>query len=183
MTNFATSLSLDMLDRRLLRAVQTDCSASMAALAERCASTEATVRRRLKRLVAAGVVERPAMRVAPERVGLQVQVILSMRLEKETPEQFERFRAAVVRHPAVSACYFVTGTWDYVLILNLPGMPAFDEFLQEVVLGHPVVVATETRVVIRALKAGGPVPIAEPGEAFTGDPADRAPRARGRGLF
>jgi len=153
---------MDALDRRILRIVQQDCSMSAEALAERCGTTESTVRRRIKALTKAGVLSPPTMKVLPERVGRGLSIILSIRLERETPAQLEAFRRAIASHPDVSSCYFVTGTWDYVIILNVSTMEDYDRFLREMIVGQPVMVATDTHVVIQAIKAGAPLPIDEP---------------------
>lgn len=153
---------VDALDRRIMRIVQGDCSMSAGALAERCGTTESTARRRIRALVKAGVLSPPAMRVAPERVGRGLSIILSIRLERETPVQLEAFRRKIAAHPDVASCYFVTGTWDYIIVLNVGRMDDYDRFLKETIVGQPAVVASDTHVVIQALKAGAPLPIDEP---------------------
>lgn len=153
---------MDALDRRILRIVQQDCSMSAAALAERCATTESTALRRMRALTKAGILSRPMMNVAADKVGRNLSIILSVRLERETPAQLEAFRRGMAEHPDVISCYFVTGTWDYIIILNVGSMSDYDRFLREMIVGQPVMVASDTHVVIHAIKAGAPVPIDEP---------------------
>ena len=156
---------MDALDRRILREVQRDCLAGAAMLAERCGTTESTALRRLGRLRQAGVIKREVAIVDPLKVGRGLIVILNVRLERETTSVLEAFRRRLLQHPDVGHCYFVTGTWDYVLILNLADMAAYNRFLSEMIVGQPAVVATDTHVVLSPLKTGGPLPIDDPAEA------------------
>ncbi len=135
---------------------------SAAMLADRCGTTESTVLRRVKALTKAGILSRAVMKVAAEKVGRGLTIILSVRLERETASQVEAFRRSIAEHPDVLSCYFVTGTWDYLIILNVGAMGDYDRFLREMVVGQSVMVASETHVVIQAIKADGPVAIDEP---------------------
>lgn len=138
---------------------------SAAALAERCGTTESTALRRIKTLRASGVLSGPIMQVAPDKIGRAMSMILSVRLEREKPAELEAFRRRLATHPDVTGFYFVTGTWDYVIIINVGSMSDYDRFLREMIVGQPVVVATDTQVVIQAIKQSGPLPIDEPGPA------------------
>ena len=153
---------MDALDRRILREVQRDCSMSAAVLAERCGTTESTALRRLRRLKRDGVVKREVAVLDGSKVGRGLSMILSIRLEREKPAELEAFRRRIAEHPDVTDFYFVTGTWDYVIVLTVSTMPDYDRFLREMIVGEPVVVATDTHVVILPIKVGAPLPIDEP---------------------
>ena len=153
---------MDALDRRILREVQRDCSPSAAELAERCGTTESTALRRLKRLRDGKVIQRQVAVVDPAKVGRGVTIVLTVRLERETPAVLDAFRKRLAAHPDVTHCYFVTGSWDYVLILTVSEMAAYDRFLTEMIVGQKAVVATDTHVVLQPLKTAAPIPIDEP---------------------
>lgn len=153
---------MDALDRRIIQIVQRDCSLSAARLAERCGTTESTALRRLKAMQRDGTLAPPRMPVAADRVGRGLRIILSVRLEGEKPTEIDAFRKRLVAHPEVSDLYFVTGSWDYVVILNLGRMEEYERFLDEMIVGQPAVVATDTHVVITPMKIGAPVPVGSP---------------------
>lgn len=150
---------MDALDRRIVQIVQSDCSISAAGLAERCGTTESTALRRLKAMRRDGILAPPRMRVAADKVGRGLMIILSIRLERERPAEIEAFRRRLIEHPDVTDLYFVTGSWDYVLILNLGRMEDYERFLAEMIVGQPAVVATDTHVVITPMKVGAPLPV------------------------
>ena len=153
---------MDGLDRRILREVQRDCSASAAELAERCGTTESTALRRLKRLRDGKVIQRQVAVIDPAKVGRGITVVLTVRLERETPAVLDAFRKRLAAHPDITHCYFVTGSWDYVLILTVSEMADYDRFLTEMIVGQKAVVATDTHVVLQPMKSAAPIPIDEP---------------------
>lgn len=153
---------MDALDRRLLREVQRDCSLSALELADRCGTTESTALRRLRRLRKDGIIKREVAIVDGDKVGRGLSMVLSIRLEREKTAELEAFRRRIAEHPDVTSFYFVTGSWDYVIIVTVRTMPDYDRFLREMIVGQPVVVATDTNVVISPIKVGAPLPMDEP---------------------
>lgn len=150
---------MDALDRRILEIVQRDCSMSASALAERCGTTESTALRRLKTMRRNGTLGPPRMPVASEKVGRGLRVILSVQLERETRTEIDAFRKSLIDHPDVMDLYFVTGSWDYILILDLARMEDYERFLAEMIVGQRALVGSATHVVIKTMKASAPVPL------------------------
>lgn len=155
---------MDPLDRRILRAVQHDSSASAAELAERCGTTESTALRRLKKLRMSKTIRAEVALVDPVKVGRGLMVWVSVRLEREDGPGVRAFIDRIRDHPDVQQFYFVTGAPDYLILLCLRTMEDYDAFLQEHLVRDPLVVMSDTNVVVRALKTSTFVPIDEPGE-------------------
>lgn len=59
--------------------------------------------------------------------------------------------------------FFVTGTSDYLIMLSVGTMEQYDRFVQEQLVADPLVVLSDTNVVIRPIKWSLAVPIDEPG--------------------
>ena len=153
---------MDALDRRILREVQLDCSRSAAELAERCGTTESTALRRLKRLQGSGVIRGQVALVDGARVGRSLLIFVHVRLEREDGPGVTAFIDRLRRHPDVLQFHFVTGTPDYIILLSARTMEDYDAFLQEHVVPDPLVVMSETNVVIRSLKMDTQIPIDDP---------------------
>ena len=162
LTEIFIELEMDSLDRRILRELQRDCSLSAAALADRCGTTESTALRRRHRLRRDGVIRAEVAEVAPAKVGRGLFVFLRVRLERETGPKLKAFVDRIRDHPAVLHFYFVTGTTDYVILLNLGSMEEYDSFLQSEILTDPMTVMSDTNVVIRPIKMSTVIPIDEP---------------------
>ena len=150
---------MDALDRRILRAVQDDSSASAADLADRCGTTESTALRRLKKLKDNKIIRREVALVDPVKVGRGLLVWVTVRLERDDGPGARAFIDRVRSHPDVQQFYFVTGSPDYLILLCLRTMADYDAFLQENLVADPLVVMSETNVVVRPLKMGAVIPI------------------------
>ena len=153
---------LDALDRRILREVQQDCSLTAAALAERCATTESTALRRLKRLRRDGVIRAEVAVVDGQKVGRGLMLFVSVRLEREDDRGVKAFVDRIRAHPDVLQFYFVTGTTDYVILLSVRSMEDYDRFLQETLVPDPLVIMSDTNVVIRPIKMSFALPVDGP---------------------
>jgi DNA-binding Lrp family transcriptional regulator len=153
---------LDALDRRILREVQRDCSLTAAELGERCRTTESTALRRLKQLRRDGVIRAQVAVVDGQKVGRGLMLFVSVRLEREDGLGAKSFVDRIKAHPDVLQFYFVTGTTDYVILLNVRGMEDYDAFLQDHLVSDPLVILSDTNVVIRPLKMTLAMPIDEP---------------------
>jgi Lrp/AsnC family leucine-responsive transcriptional regulator len=153
---------MDALDRRLLREVQQDCTRSAALLADLCHATESTVLRRLRRLRETGAIRAEVAVVDPAQVGRGLQLWVRVRLEREGGAGARAFVARVSAHPDVVQFFFVTGTSDYLIMLCVGTMEQYDQFVQENLVADPLVVLSDTNVVIRPIKWSLAVPIDDP---------------------
>ena len=153
---------MDALDRRILRAMQADCTLTASQLAERCATTESTALRRVTRLRDSGVIRAEVALVDPQKVGRGLMVWVTVRLEREDGPGVKSFVDRVRSHPDVLQFHFVTGSRDYLILLSVRTMEDYDAFVQEHLVADPLVVLSDTNVVIRPLKMSTAIPIDEP---------------------
>jgi Lrp/AsnC family transcriptional regulator, leucine-responsive regulatory protein len=155
-------MSLDALDRRILRVVQQDATVSAEQLAELCATSPSTALRRLARLRKDKIILAEVALVDGPAVGCGLQMIVSIRMERESGADAEQLIKRIRDHPGVMQFYFVTGSADYVVIFSARTMADYDDFVQTLMVFSPLVVLTETQVVIRPIKMGLAIPIPEP---------------------
>jgi DNA-binding Lrp family transcriptional regulator len=152
---------LDRIDRKILAAVQADCTLGAEVLGEICGASPSTVLRRLKRLRETGVIAAEVAVLDGAKVGRGLLMILGVRLDRDDSRIATEFRRSLQAHPAVMQLYFVTGSSDYILHVSAESMAEFDDFLETMIVANPNVAVTETHVVIRPLKVGLAVPIAD----------------------
>lgn len=110
--------SLDAVDRRLLALLQRDCALTNDELARRAHVSPPTALRRVRRLVASGVIERRVAIVSPEAAA-GLTAILEITLDMQTAEALAEFEARAVAEPAVQQCYRVATGPDFVLIVRV----------------------------------------------------------------
>lgn len=119
------TVSLDAVDKRLLRLLQEDSSLTNHALAERAHLSPPTCLRRVRRLVETGVIERQMAIVDPARVGQMLTGVVEISLEHQAAEHLAQFEGRVRDEPAVQQCYRVSPGPDFVLIVAVTDMPAY----------------------------------------------------------
>ncbi|MCI4440680.1 Lrp/AsnC family transcriptional regulator [Tibeticola sp.] len=127
-------LILDEIDRRLLDALQQDASLSNQALAEAVCVSPATCLRRVRRLRAAGLIERIVAIVDPIRLasalGHGLTAIVEINLERQDAQTLERFEQSLVAEEAVQQCWRVSPGPDFVAVIHIPDMPAYHALAQ-----------------------------------------------------
>lgn len=130
MNDIDTSAALDPTDWRLLDLLQSDASLSNQALAERAHVSPATCLRRVKRLVELGVIERRVALLSPARLGLGLQAIVEITLDRQGAEHLDAFEHKLLGDSAVQQVYRVSPGPDFVLVLQLADMPAYHALVQ-----------------------------------------------------
>ena len=131
------AISLDDLDRRILRALQEDNRASFAELAERCNSSAASCMRRVNKLRAHGVIIADIALLDPKAAGKSLSVIVNVELDRERLDLVDDFKRAMRAAPEVTQCYMVTGEADFVLMVSVEDVEAFDVFVKEKLYTNP----------------------------------------------
>lgn len=154
-------MDLDNIDRKILRAVQANCLIGAEDLGAAANISPSTALRRLKRLRDTGVITAEVAIVDPRKVGRPLQMIVTLRLERDDLRIAAAFVQRMRAHPAVMQCFFVTGSTDYIVHLSVVDMDEFNAFVQSELVSDPNVAMTETHVVITPVKVGLAVPIGE----------------------
>lgn len=126
MEEVAEKIDLDAVDLRILSTLQNDASLSNLELAAAVHTSPATCLRRVKRLVDAGVIERRVAILSPARMGSSLTVITEVTLDRQGAEHLAAFESRAVEDVAVQQCHRVSPGPDFILILQVADMPAWD---------------------------------------------------------
>ena len=125
---------LDTIDLQLLARLQVDSSLSNQALAEMVHVSPPTCLRRVKRLWDAGLIKRQiaildADRLAPV-LGHGLSAVVEISLDRQGAEQLDAFEQRISADEAVQQCYRVSPGPDFVLIVHVADMPAYQALAQ-----------------------------------------------------
>lgn len=150
---------LDKIDRRILRELQLDGRVSNAELASRIGLAPTSMSDRVKRLTRQGYIAGFGARLDPQRLGLDLLVLIEVYLDKTTPDVFDKFAEAVRKAPEVLECHMVSGGFDYLIKARLQDMATYRQFLGEVLLSLPGVRETRSYPVLEEVKTDGPLPV------------------------
>ncbi|CAN5430951.1 Lrp/AsnC family transcriptional regulator [soil metagenome] len=124
----------DATDIRLLELLQTDASLSNQSLAERVHISPPTCLRRVKRLREAGLIEREIAVLSPDKLaavlGYGLTALVEISLDRQGAEWLEAFEARVMPDDAVQQCYQVSPGPDFMLVVHVADMRAYQALAQ-----------------------------------------------------
>ncbi|WP_186399593.1 Lrp/AsnC family transcriptional regulator [Stappia sp. P2PMeth1] len=143
---------MDRIDRKLLNLLQDDAARTNADLAEEVGLSPSSCLRRIRRLRAAGVIDRTVAILNPVRAGKGLKAIVTVELERHGEQHTRRFLALADSEPAVVQAYSVSGEADVVLMLRLSGMEEFDGLCERLFRNETNVARFYTMFVIRTGK-------------------------------
>ncbi|MES3012678.1 MAG: Lrp/AsnC family transcriptional regulator [Pseudomonadota bacterium] len=124
------NIELDAVDLRILDQLQRDASLSNLDLAAITETSPATCLRRVKRLVAGGVIERRVAILSPQHLDAGLTVIAEVGLDRQGAEHLADFEARAVAQAEVQQCYRVSPGPDLVLVLQVADMVAYHALVQ-----------------------------------------------------
>jgi Lrp/AsnC family leucine-responsive transcriptional regulator len=118
--------SLDATDLKILEVLQNDASLTNQALAARVHTSPATCLRRVKQLVDTGVIERRVALLSQDALGRGLTAIVEVSLDRQSAEAIAAFEARAIAEAPVQQCHRVSPGPDFVLIVQLADMAAYD---------------------------------------------------------
>jgi Lrp/AsnC family transcriptional regulator, leucine-responsive regulatory protein len=118
-------IALDDTDLHLLEVLQGDASLTNQDLAAAVNVSAATGLRRVRRLAEAGVIERRVALLSPSVVG-GLQALVEVQLDRQGVEHLDAFEAIAVADMAVQQCWRVSPGPDFVLVLWVADMAAYN---------------------------------------------------------
>lgn len=153
-------MTLDALDRRILDLYQTDTRQPAEHIGARVGLSAAAVQRRLKRLREAGVIVAETAQLDCRALGLGLTAIVHVDLVDESARATHAFRDKLLARPEVQQCYGVAGNVDYVLVVIVADLAAYEAFCADCLLHDANVRSFTTHVVLEAARRGGALPVA-----------------------
>lgn len=120
---------LDETDRRIVAALRDDGRASIATLSATLDLARGTVRTRMERMVATGVIRRFTVDLAVESEPNMVRAVMSIELKGAAARSVVQ---TLKKFPEVTAIHSTNGAWDLVAEIRATSLPNFDRVLREI---------------------------------------------------
>ena len=155
-------MKLDHIDHKILRHLQENARITNAELAERVGLSPTPCLRRLRKLEADGIIKGYHTEVNREALGVNVTVIILVKLEREDDKTLREFEAAIRQRQEVMECYLVTGKFDYFIRVLVPSLAAYETFLSETILRMPNIATVESSFTLREVERKVVMPLPEP---------------------
>jgi DNA-binding Lrp family transcriptional regulator len=154
-----TPLELDTLDRRILALWQRDTRLSGERIGAEVGLSAAAVQRRLARLREAGVIVAETAVLDCAALGLDFTAVVNVDLIDESARAQAAFKEGACARPEVQQCYGVAGAYDFVLVVVVRDLRAYDAFCASCLLHDPNVRSFSTQVVLDAVRRAGPLDV------------------------
>src|SRR5688572_4038764 len=155
-------IALDATDLRILDILQHDASLSNQALAAAVHTSPATCLRRVKRMVDGGVIERRVAILSPQRLGAGLTAIAELTLDRQGAEHLTAFEQRAVADPGVRQCHRVSPGPDFVLVLQVPDMAAWNALVERLFTQDANVRNVKTFFSVRRAKFDTALPLPAP---------------------
>jgi Lrp/AsnC family transcriptional regulator, leucine-responsive regulatory protein len=171
-------IKLDKIDRKLLNLLQTDNQRSTKALADAVHVSQPTLLRRIRTLREAGVIAQDVSVIDPLALGYGMFAFIDISLHDQSDEAASNFEARVLAEPEVLQCYFVTGGFDFFMVLHVANMEAYYHFIRRVLSGSGNVRHFESRFPLKRNKFSTQIVFDEKAAEVTLRKPPKRPRVR-----
>lgn len=153
-------MELDRYDRRILEILQREGRISNQDLAERVGLSPSPCLRRVRALEEAGLITAYRAVLDARKLGLSLIALLSISMDRHTPERFASFEEAIGLIPEVIECLLITGQQsDYQLKVVVRDMDDYQRLLLEKITRIEGVSGVHTSFVLRRIVSDGVLPL------------------------
>lgn len=143
---------LDKYDKMLLRELQKNNRLTTLELSELVNLSQSAVQRRIARLRSNKVIEADISIISSSALGLGITCIVDVVLKEGNSQAIDAFKAAMQACPEVLMCYYVTGNYDFVLVVQTTDMRHFEAFQKSNLLDNSNLKHFYTHVVMDTVK-------------------------------
>ena len=134
--SYLVSSAIDDFDQAILARYQLDTRIAAHQIGDEIGLSAAAVQRRIKRMRDTGVITAETAQVNPAAVGLPVTVLVHVDIERETLTHIDAFKAAMRTRPEVQQCWYTTGPTDFILVVRVASMSAYEQFTRDALVSQ-----------------------------------------------
>jgi len=150
---------IDGIDAKILHLIQGNAGLSVVDIADQVGLSPSPCWRRIKRMEELGIIRQRITVLDREKLGLDFEVFVAVKLALPNRGNMERFERAVANMPEVVQCAVVTGAVDFMLRIVTRDMHSYESFLREVLLGIDLISDVQSRIVLRQSKDTKSIPL------------------------
>ncbi|WP_338092569.1 Lrp/AsnC family transcriptional regulator [Salipiger mangrovisoli] len=143
------AITLDELDRRILRLLQSDGRVTVVDLAEKIGLSPTPCKRRIQRLEDCGLISGYSAKIDRKVAGFGVTAFVSVELERSDGPDVEKFQKSVSGLEEVVTGMLMTGSQDFLLEVLVRDLEEYEEFLQKKLMKVPGVRNVRSRFALR----------------------------------
>lgn len=119
---------IDMLDMKIIKALQRDARIPIVKLAREVGANEATIRRRVNKLQKEGIIERFTVVLDYHKLGRIIKAFIGLRAQ---PAKLKEIVDHLSKHPDIQVLYRTSGDTDIFAEVIFEKMEDLNTFLEE----------------------------------------------------
>lgn len=143
---------LDRVDKAILRELQLDCSITNIELASRIALSPPACLKRVQRLHREKVIAKQVAILNPSKLGNTLHMVVEVTMERDRKVLNDAFIRHIRAVPEIKECYQVTGEVDFVLIIDVPDMKAYNEICEHILYSNENMKSFNTLISMNRVK-------------------------------
>lgn len=141
---------MDKIDKKILDLLQINSKISNQELADRIALSPSPCLRRVNQLEEEGYISKYVALLNPEKLGLQLTIMVSVGLDTHDPKKMDHFEKTIQSFSEVVECYLIAGqTHDYLLKVMMANLNDYHAFLLKRLTQIPGVKTVHSSFVLR----------------------------------
>ena len=148
----AESYTLDSKDMEILKALQHNARLSNKELSAKVHLSTTPTYERVKRLEKLGFIKEYATILDEAKLNKGFAVFCSIKLRRINSEYANAFTDMIKKVPEVTECYNISGSFDYLMRVQVPDMRSYQKLLLEVVGRHENIDSMESTFVMEEIK-------------------------------
>ena len=119
---------LDTIDHRILTILQQDATRSVDAISDAVSLSRNACWRRIKAMEGSGIIRARVALLDPIKIGCPLSALVLIRTDHHSDTWRRDFASAVAALPEITSARRMTGDLDYVLMVRLADVAAYDVF-------------------------------------------------------
>lgn len=143
---------MDAIDRKILRELSSNARISNIDLAERIGLSPSACSRRVQELERSGVIRGYRAVIDPAAIGGGLTAYVAVGLSRHTLDEQRAFERAIAQAEAVRECHNVTGSFEYLLRVEVGDLVSYKHFHSEVLGALPEVSTITSYMVMSSSK-------------------------------
>ncbi len=155
------SITLDDIDWRILRELQSNGRITNVELARRAGISPPPCLRRVRTLEKAGIIRSYRAVLDQKRLGFDVTMFAMVGLNSQAEADLIAFEQRVADLVVVRECYMLSGEVDFLLKCVTPDLASAQDFVINELTSLPNVDSVKTMLTLRHSKAEAAIPLTE----------------------
>jgi Lrp/AsnC family leucine-responsive transcriptional regulator len=150
---------LDETDIRILKLLQQNARLTGQEIGNKLHKTTTPINNRIRSLQERGFIKKYVAVLDHELLDLDFMTFTHVQLKDHSQQSLSTFESEIIKFPEVIECFHLTGDFDFILRVAVKDRHTYHDFLMNKIFGIMAVGKVETKLIMKAAKVDGGLPI------------------------